>query len=66
MGFVGVSNLPCLNLVFMENSASFLITYPPSVTFSNLHYNVGLNIFLLNYLFESVCLIAISPFLCPL
>ena len=53
-------------LVFMQNSASFLITYAPSVTFGNLHYNVGLNIFLLKYLFEYVCLIAISPFLSPL
>ena len=66
MGFVGVSNLPCPNLVFMQDSASFLITYAPSVTFGNLHYNVWLDIFLLKYLFESVCRIAISPFLSPL
>ena len=41
MGLVGVSNLPCINLVFfMQDSAPFLITYAPSVTFGNLHYNV--------------------------
>ena len=40
MGFVGVSNLPCLNLVFMQDSAPFRITHAPSVTFGNLHYNV--------------------------
>ena len=50
----------------MQDSAPFLITYAPSVTFGNLHYNVWLCIFLLKYLFESVCLIVISPFPSPL
>ena len=41
MGFVGVSNLPCLNNdFFMQDSPPFLITSAPSVTFGNLHYNV--------------------------
>ena len=33
MGFVSISNLPCLNLAFVQDSAPFLTTYAPNVTF---------------------------------
>ena len=58
MGFVRISNLPCLNLAFVQDSAPFLTTYAPNVTFGNLHYDVRLNIFL------SHCDFRLSPVLC--
>ena len=58
MGFVGISNLPCLNLAFVQDSAPFLTTYAPNVTFGNLHYDVRL------YIFLSHCDFRLSPVLC--
>ena len=58
MGFVGISNLPCLSLAFVQDSAPFLTTYAPNVTFGKLHYNVRL------YIFLSHCDFRLSPVLC--